>query len=99
MSIACPGDNVSFMCTTDTGALVWSAGEETRLYNNHNHNMNMVLGIFQLTAASVDGRLVSVATVSGVKAEDDGVNITCGDNINEGANYQTAILHIAGKFL
>ena len=96
VSIACPGDTVTFMCITDTGALAW-LGEENTFYNNHNFRMSFTLGIFRLTAGIVNGKLVSVATASGVKAEDDGVNITCADNINEGISTQTAILHIAGK--
>ena len=49
-----------------------------------------------MTAASEGGRLVSAAAASGVTAEDDGVNVTCADNIGGEVNSQTAVLQVAG---
>ena len=81
---------------TTTGALVWSVGEEKYLYNNKNLRVVKALRIFQLTAFSEGGRLVSSATASGVTAEDDGVNVTCADNVGGEINSQTAVLQITG---
>ena len=98
VSVACPGETIMITCTSSTGALEWSMGETTKLYNSLNVDMTHTLGIFKLTAAvATSGNIVSTATVESVMSADNGATITCTDDITSLADSRSAAVNVAGS--
>ena len=96
--IACPGDTVSFTCTSTTGALAWRSNGETKLYNVLSVDVTATLGIFRLTAdRQGSSTIVSMATVESVTSDNNGATITCNDDIVSNAGSLSAVVRVTGK--
>lgn len=96
VSVACPGETIMITCISSTGALEWSMGETTKLYNSLNVDMTHTLGIFKLTAVATSGNIVSTATIESVMSADNGATITCTDDITSLADSRSAVINVAG---
>ena len=96
--IACPGDPVSFTCTSTTGVLTWRiSNEESMLYNVLNVDVTATLGIFRLTAVRQgSSTIVSMATVESVTSDNNGTTITCEDEILSNAGSSSAVVRVTG---
>ena len=88
-SPVCPGDNVVFTCTTNTGMVSWannSDGTGALGYTSSNAigQPPRQLGIFKIALISVNGSMfVSTATVDNVTYSQSSSNIYCSaDAIN-----------------
>ena len=98
-SIACPGDTVSFTCTSTTGALTWRINNgESELYNVLNVDVTVTLGVFKLTAVSQgSSTIVSMAAVESVTSDNNGTTITCEDEILSNAGSSSAVVRVTGR--
>ena len=97
--VACPGDTVSFTCTSTTGALAWRSSGETKLYNVLSVDVTATLGAFRLTAVRQGmSTIVSKATVDSVMSSNNGATITCNDDIVSNAGSLSAVVRVTGKY-
>ena len=84
----CPGDTIVFTCVTDTGQLRWkNDNDDTKLYYSTNQVNEPAVtyfgGIFALKLIHASAtRYESTATAHNVSLNNDGLSITCVDDIN-----------------
>ena len=97
--IVCPGENVTFRCTTTGGALLWETSTVVlnELFNSPD-KQHAELGIFDLTLTGFVNTTVlevnSTATTTNVQPSVDGVTLTC--SVTTGFVRDQATLSIAG---
>ena len=95
---ACPGTELVFTCTTDTGKLVWRSGGDNHLYTSGQYSDGLLDNLFILKLTNVTGMiLISTATVQNVLLDYNGRTISCSDSFNTGTGaLMDKTIQIAG---
>ena len=92
----CPGGRLVFTCTTDGSPIVnWRDGSGVQGQTSIN-DKPITVGSFKITAAQVDGVLVSTATNESVPVQLNGTKIECSIDFEQ--SYTTVIINITGMY-
>ena len=94
----CPGSELVFTCTTDTGTLFWKSGGDNCVYVKGLYSSGLLDNVFKINLTNVTGMiLVSTATVQNVLLGHNGRTISCSDSINMGTGaLMDRTIQIAG---